>query len=181
MHESEVVQTTTVSSVPDLLPALIAHATMSLPTLPLFLEAAQSADALDESDLPQWEEAPPYSYAEPDSTPQEEMFTRNLVDVMLGRRIRLSNEAKAQRRRRFESGNCGQIFTELMDNITEQMVRWLAIYDTVGDGLSGARNDKMATCWLQWKARDIYYSTQEVLVLEKGGHPYDDSPMQLHV
>ena len=85
------------SSVPDLVsPALIHHATIHLPTSPLFLEATQSADALDESDLPQWEKEPPYSYVEPDSTPEEEGFTRNLVDVLLGRHVRLSNEAKAQ-------------------------------------------------------------------------------------
>lgn len=57
------------------------------------------------------------------------------------------------------------------------MVRWLAIYDTVGDGVSGDRNDQMAACWLQWKAQDIYCITQEALVLERGGHPYNDSPM----
>jgi len=68
----------------------------SLPSSPLFLEAAQSTEALDESDLPQWEGEPPYSYAEPDSTPQEERFTHNLVEVMLSRQIRLSNKANTQ-------------------------------------------------------------------------------------
>ena len=72
-----------ISSVPVLPPALITYATMRLPTSPMFLEAAQSADALDESDLPSWEEDPPYN-AEPDSTPEEDRFTHNLVDVMLG-------------------------------------------------------------------------------------------------
>jgi len=177
MPESKAVQSTTISSAPPLSPALIAHATKSLPSSPLFLEAAQSAEALDESDLPQWEGEPPYSYAEPDSTPQEERFTHNLVEVMLGRRIRLSNEANAQRGRRFENGDHELILTELIHNITEQMVRWLAIYDAVGEGVSGGRNDQMAACWLQWKAREIYSSTQEVLILEKGGNPYDDSPM----
>ena len=146
MHEAKVVQSTTISSVPALLPALIAHATMSLPTSPLFLEVVQSADALDESDLSQWEEEPPYSYAEPDSMPQEERFTRNLIEVMLGCRIRLSNKAKAQQRKRFENGDHGLIFTQFVHNITEQMVRWLAIDDTVGNDVSGDCNDQMAAC-----------------------------------
>ena len=46
------------SSVPVLPPALITHATMHLPTSAMFLEAAQSADALDELELPSWEEDP---------------------------------------------------------------------------------------------------------------------------
>jgi len=164
------------SSVPDLVsPALIHHTTIPLPTSPLFLEAAQSADALDESDLPRWEKEPPYSYVEPDSTPEEEGFTRNLVDVMLGRRVRLSNEAKAQRGRRFVNGDHEIIFSELVHVIKEQTVRWMAIYESIGDGMSRGRNGRMAACWLQWQAHSIYSSTHEALELEKGRNPYSDS------
>ena len=68
---------------------------MCLPTSPLFLEAAQSADALDESELPGWEKDPPYN-AEPALTPDEQIFTGNLVNVMLGKCSRLLDEMKAQ-------------------------------------------------------------------------------------
>ena len=68
---------------------------MCLPTSPLFLEVAQSADALDESELPGWEKDPPYN-AKPALTLDEQIFTDNLVDVMLGQCSRLSDEMKAQ-------------------------------------------------------------------------------------
>ncbi|KIM52699.1 hypothetical protein SCLCIDRAFT_140532, partial [Scleroderma citrinum Foug A] len=163
------------SSVPVLSPSLIHHATVPLPTSPLFLEATQSADALDETDLPRWEKEPPYAYAEPDSTTEEETFTCHLVDVMLGWRVRLLNEAKAQRRRRFGNGDHKIIFDELVYDIKEQMVRWMTIYDSIGDGTSRGHNSRMAVCWLQWQAWNIYGSTQEALELEKGGNPYNDS------
>ncbi|KIO07199.1 hypothetical protein M404DRAFT_24275 [Pisolithus tinctorius Marx 270] len=90
---SSIIHPSVISSVPSLLPALIAYATIPLPMSPLFLEAAESADALDESDLLKWEREPPYTYAEPDPTPEEQRFTCNLVDVMLRRRARLLGEA----------------------------------------------------------------------------------------
>ena len=92
----KVIHPSTLSLVPALSPVLIAHATVPLPTSPLFSEAAHSADGLDESELPRWEEEPPYMGAKSDSTPQEEQFTRNLFDVMLERRARLAKEARAQ-------------------------------------------------------------------------------------
>ncbi|KIO00405.1 hypothetical protein M404DRAFT_69124, partial [Pisolithus tinctorius Marx 270] len=111
---------------------LIAHATRSLPSSSLFLEAAQSTDALDESDLPRWEEDPPYMDSELDSTLQEERFTQNLIDVMLRRRMQLSNKSKVQRERRFAEGDHKLIFAELVDDLKEQIVRWSAVIDIVG-------------------------------------------------
>ena len=149
---------------------------MHLPTSPLFLEATQSADALDESELPSWENDPPYN-AEPDSTPDEQIFTRNLVDVMLGRCSRLSDEMKAQRAKRFEKRD-QELFTESVHSIVERVARWAAVYDVVQGCLdSSRRHDRMAACWLQWQARDIHRITEEVLKLEIGGNPYDNSLM----
>jgi len=164
------------SSVPVLPPALITHATMRLPTSAMFLEAAQSADALDESELPSWEEDPPYN-AESDSTPEEERFTRNLVDVMLGRRSRLSDEMKAERAKRFEKRDL-DLFTELVHSIKERMVRWFTVYDIVQASVeSSRRHNRMAACWLHWQARDIHRITEEALELEIGGNPYDNSAL----
>ncbi|KIO03682.1 hypothetical protein M404DRAFT_145231 [Pisolithus tinctorius Marx 270] len=81
---SQIICPNVISCIPALSPLLIAHATRSLPSSSLFLEAAWSTDALDESDLPRWEEDPPYMDSELDSTLQEERFTQNLIDVMLG-------------------------------------------------------------------------------------------------
>ena len=149
---------------------------MLLPTSSLFLEATQSADALDESELPSWEKDPPYN-AEPDSTLNEQLFTRNLVDVMLGRCSRLSDEMRTQRANWFEKRG-QELFTELVHSITEQMARWTAIYDVVqGCAESSRRHDQMAACWLQWQARDIHRITEEAQELEIGGNPYDNSSM----
>jgi len=168
----KVIHPSTLSLVPALSPVLIAHATVPLPTSPLFSEAAHSADGLDESELPRWEEEPPYMGAESDSTPQEEQFTRNLFDVMLGRRARLAKEARAQRRRCLESGDRVTFIMELVSTITKRSVRWSDVYEKVGDCLSGGRKDRMAMCWLQWQARDIYDITHEAAKLEQGGNPY---------
>ncbi|KIN98610.1 hypothetical protein M404DRAFT_157473 [Pisolithus tinctorius Marx 270] len=166
---SSIIHPGVISSVPSLPPALIAYATIPLPMSPLFLEAAESADALDESDLLKWEREPPYTYAKPDPTPEEQRFTRNLVDVMLGRHARLLGEADTHRAKHLENGDHQQVFTELMGNIAEKLVRWSAIYDTIGGpGMSDNRNIRMAACWLQWQAQDIYHITQEALELENG-------------
>ena len=118
---------------------------MHLPMSPLFLEATQSADALDKSELPSWENDPPYN-AEPDSTPDEQIFTRNLVDVMLGRCSRLSDEMKAQRAKRFEKRD-QELFTESVHSIVERVARWAAVYDVVQGCLdSSRRHDRMAAC-----------------------------------
>jgi len=163
------------SFVPALSPAIIAHATAPLPTSPLFSEATQSVDGLNESELPRWEEEPPYTDTKPDSTPQEEQFTCNLFDVMLGRHVRLAKEAKAQRRRHLESGDHVTILTELVSTITERLVRWSDVYDKVEDCLLGGHKDQMAMCWLQWQARDIYVMVRKALELEQGGNPYKNN------
>ena len=146
---------------------------MHLPTSPLFLEVTQSADALDESKLPSWENDPPYN-AEPDSTPDEQIFTCNLVDVMLGRCSRLSDEMKAQQAKQFEKRD-QELFTELVHSIVERVARWAAVYDIVQGCLdSSCCYDRMAACWLQWQARDIHRITEKVLELEIGGNSYDN-------
>ncbi|KAH7905409.1 hypothetical protein BJ138DRAFT_976790, partial [Hygrophoropsis aurantiaca] len=58
------------------------------PDTRLFHEALCSADAVDESDLSQWDADPPYGYPAPPNTPAEARFTANLADVMHGRRLR---------------------------------------------------------------------------------------------
>ncbi|KAI6113998.1 hypothetical protein F5141DRAFT_973070, partial [Pisolithus sp. B1] len=78
------------SSVPDLPLSLISLAVTPLPTSNLFHEASCSADALDESDLCIWEQEPPYEYPETIMTAHEVQYTKNMADVMLGRRWRLS-------------------------------------------------------------------------------------------
>ncbi|KAG1722375.1 uncharacterized protein EDB91DRAFT_1028103, partial [Suillus paluster] len=50
----------------------------------LFRQSLAGSDLIDESDLSQWDKPPPYKYAPPLRTPDEERFTQNLLDVMHG-------------------------------------------------------------------------------------------------
>ena len=70
---------------------------MPLPTSNRFYEASHSADALDESDLYLWEQQPPYDYPEPSITANEAHYTKNLVDVLFGRRWRLAKVVRDER------------------------------------------------------------------------------------
>ncbi|KAH7905364.1 hypothetical protein BJ138DRAFT_983402, partial [Hygrophoropsis aurantiaca] len=63
------------------------------PNTYLFHEALQSAEAVDESDLSQWDVNPPYLFSPPLDTPAEARFTANLADVMHGRRLRQERNA----------------------------------------------------------------------------------------
>lgn len=166
----------TLSFIPALSPVCIAHTNVPLPTSPLFSEATQSADSLDESELPRWEEEPPYMGTEPDSTPQEEKFTHNLFDVMLGWCTRLAKEAMAQQRRYLESGNHVMILTELASTIMERLVRWSDVmrgsgivcweierirWRCAGCRLSGRLETSMTShmrCW-NWNKAGIHTKT----------------------
>ncbi|KAF8836911.1 hypothetical protein BDN67DRAFT_884611, partial [Paxillus ammoniavirescens] len=76
----------------DLPLALVTLARAPILDSPLFHEALRSADALDELELHHWDGDPPYLQPVPADTIEEKQFTRNLVDVMFGHRLRLENE-----------------------------------------------------------------------------------------
>ncbi|KAH7918048.1 hypothetical protein BV22DRAFT_967080, partial [Leucogyrophana mollusca] len=77
---------------PSLPTTLLTWARIPLPDTRLFHETCQSAEAVDESDLPQWDFDPPYHSPEPPDTAAEVRFTENLIDVMHGRRCRQERE-----------------------------------------------------------------------------------------
>jgi hypothetical protein len=81
--------------------ALVKLATTPFPDTFLFREVLRSADALDETDLPLWDTDPPYQQPQPVDSEEEAQFTRNLIDVMSGRRMRLEKEAKRCRTARY--------------------------------------------------------------------------------
>ncbi|RDX43385.1 hypothetical protein OH76DRAFT_1323626, partial [Lentinus brumalis] len=66
----------------------VALAQLPLSSSRLFVEALESADALDESDLGVWNSRPPYhtlpTHQENDT---ERRFTERLVEVMHGKRF----------------------------------------------------------------------------------------------
>jgi len=159
-------------SVPQLPSSLISLAATSLPTSNLFYEASRSADALDESDLYIWECDPPYNYPEPDRTADEVRHTKNMVDVMFGRRWRLSKTARDERALRFVDGNAKELLVEMVTDLAGRIHRWIAVASKVAEMEEDGRKRAMADCWLCWQARDILADTGEATVLSSGKNPY---------
>ncbi|KAI5982849.1 hypothetical protein EDD15DRAFT_2376808 [Pisolithus albus] len=155
-------------SVPDLPSSLISLASTPLPTSTLFHDASRSADALDESDLSIWEQEPPYAYPEPTATVHEVQYTKNLVDVMLGRRWRLSKAVRDGRALQFIDE---EFLVGTLKDLTGRISRWSSVASRVAGSESG-RNREMAHCWLQWQARDILTDCKEVEMLKNGENPY---------
>ena len=143
-----------------------------LTTSHLFHEASRSADALDESELYLWEQEPPYDYLEPATTPLEERFTRNMVDVLLGRRWRLAKAARDERALCFANGEAQDILHEIANDLVGRIHRWAKVVSHITGMEDSGRNRAMAECWLYWQARDILADTEDVKVLKNGGNPY---------
>ncbi|KAI5993046.1 hypothetical protein EDD15DRAFT_2367859 [Pisolithus albus] len=159
------------SSVPNLPLSLISLAAMPLPTSNLFHEASCSADALDESDLWIWEQEPPYKYPETTMTAHEVQYTKNMADVMLGRRWRLSKAVRDERALRFVEGKAQELLAGILRGLAGRIHRWTTAASHVG-GMGGGRNREMADCWLCWQARDIVSDSEEANILIGGGNPY---------
>ena len=84
-----------------LLSSQITLAMEPLPDSHLFHLAAHSMDELDKSKLVHWDKDPPYSQSKLANTPEEEQFTRSLMDVMFGRWVCLEIEARTHCKRRY--------------------------------------------------------------------------------
>ncbi|KAG2125360.1 uncharacterized protein EDB93DRAFT_1258224 [Suillus bovinus] len=115
------------SQLPPLPQALINLATTSLPDSYLYRCASQSADNLDESELPQWDINPPYATPHPSDTAAEARFTENLVQVMHGRNSRLEKEQLQQRAQKYTAGGMNGLCTELKEAIGTLLGQWTVI------------------------------------------------------
>ena len=140
------------SSVPPLPLSLISFATMPLPTSNRFYEASHSADALDESDLYLWEQQPPYDYPEPSMTANKAHYTKNLVDVLFGRRWRLAKVVRDERALCFASGKVQDLLDEIVEDLVGHIHRWTTIASHITGTKDTNRNKVMADCWLCWQA-----------------------------
>ncbi|KAF9231590.1 hypothetical protein BU15DRAFT_68209 [Melanogaster broomeanus] len=159
-------------SLPSVLPlALIALAVAPLPDSPLFRQALYDAEALDESELRHWDNDPPYLQPEPANTVEEGRFTKNLVDVMLGHRLHLENEARQYRACRHAAGGGGELATELHTIATKTFREWVHLHSILPN-CKARRHRELAESLLQWRARIVYSYGNEVKQLERGGNPY---------
>lgn len=160
------------SQLPPLPQALINLATTSLPDSYLYHCASQSADNLDESELPQWDINPPYATPHPSDTAAEARFTENLVQVMHGRNSRLEKEQLQQRAQKYTAGGMNGLCTELKEAIGTLLGQWYVLQDYISDAKDCDRHIKMARCLLQWRARTIYLYHTEVQKMLSGLNPY---------
>ena len=152
--------------------SLLSFAMKPLPTSHLFHEASRSVDALDESELHLWEQDPPYNYVEPATTSLEECFTKNMVDVLLGRCWRLAKVVRDERALRFTNGEVQGILHEIADVLVGCIHRWTKVVSRITGMEDSSRNRAMTECWLYWQAWDILADTKEVKVLKNGDNPY---------
>jgi hypothetical protein len=161
------------------LPAsLVVLAATPLPNTFLFHQALEDPDAIDESDLPQWDAWPPYPYNPPSDTPAESRFTKSLEEVMHGRNLRLEREARAQRASRFNAGETAPtVLINEIREILETLVRnWIALQDVVVSLPVNTceRHRVMAALLLHWQARTAHVLHGEGQLLRVGLNPYEN-------
>lgn len=70
-------------------------AALPLPTSDLFQSVLQDADLVDESELDQWDQGPPYTV--PSDQYFSPVYIDNLVDVMHGRQLREHRREQSKR------------------------------------------------------------------------------------
>jgi hypothetical protein len=128
----------------------------------LFKLALKSADELDESDLAQWDQDPPYVIAEDQDTPSEIRWTARLQEVMHGRRLRQQREVDEKRKRYHQ----GLSQSSLRSDLEGVMCKYRADYDRIERIMStyegGSREMVMGIHLLWWKARNVYYTNLQL-------------------
>lgn len=159
-------------TVPLLSESLLQLATKPLPTSDLFLSTLHDPNLVDESDIDHWDRPPPY----PTSTSHDsELYTKNLIDVMHGRRLRI--HCKEERRRMQESRTepVRALRSSLSALFEAQMMLWEQALEQVGGGIypneretSGA----MARHYLQWSARRAMALHEELEAVAVGMDAY---------
>ncbi|KAG2114307.1 uncharacterized protein F5147DRAFT_770285 [Suillus discolor] len=159
------------SQLPPLPRSLINLAVTSLPDGELFHLTSQSADNLDESELPQWDNNPPYTMPPPSDTRAEVRFTENLVQVMHGRNSHLEKEELQQCVQKYTAGVLN-LCTEMKDAIGVLLGQWYILQDYISGTKDCDRHFRMAQCLLQWRARRIYLYHTEVQKMLSRLNPY---------
>lgn len=126
--------------------ALLALASEPLPTSHLFLDASESADNLDESEITQFDGDPPYA-AQPPSTEPDSVYLEKMLDVMSGRRARHERQRDTEMERK--SHEC--IERELIHELGE----WEALAIVLETYEASASHNAMAHNRLWWRARIV--------------------------
>jgi hypothetical protein len=99
-------------------------ATEPLPSSYLFREALRSPDALDESGLNHWDNAPPYAPPQTKGSDDSDQYMANLIDVMHGRRLRQARQWEDSRIACAEAGDVGRVLDSMQADLKEAMRNW---------------------------------------------------------
>jgi hypothetical protein len=152
--------------------SIIAWAALPLPDSFLFHQALVGSDLIDESDLSQWNKAPPYNSPPPLNSPEEARFTQNLAAVMHGQHCRLEKASRVRRARMFHMGEVSVIQRELHAAKTILMENWDELHTYVSHMEGCERHKVMAECYVHRRARDIINYRREADSLAQGQNPY---------
>lgn len=104
-------------------------------------------------------------------TVDEARYTRNMVDVLIGRRWRLAKVARDERALRFTNGKVQNLLDDMVKRLIGRIDRWITIASHVTVMEETGRNRVMADCWLRWQARDIFNDSEEVKALKNRENP----------
>lgn len=159
-------------TVPLLSESLIQLAIKPLPTSDLFLSTLHDSDLVDESDLDHWDLPPPY----PTSTSHNsELYTKNLMDVMHGRRLRIHCKEERRRMQESRSKPVHALRSSLSALFKAQMMLWEQVLEQVeGDVCPGERGESGAMAYhhLQWSARRAMALHEELEAVAVGMDAY---------
>jgi hypothetical protein len=149
-------------------PALVTLALMPLPDTYLFHEALCGEDALDESELGVWDAKPPYPLSStPEDSTAEREFTRRLVEVMHGRRLRMQEENEKKRDKLY-----GHVPSELKMGIYEDFVAGLRgcerteLFIKCFSSARASQAFQITEHFLQWQARTVYMLYEKYTCME---------------
>lgn len=152
--------------------SLIRSSTFSLPDSYLFHQSLAGSNLIDQSDLLQWDKAPPYNSPAPPDSPEEDRFTQNLLDVMHGRHLRAERESHTHRTAMYSMGEISKILKEIREVRQRLVTGWDELHARVSNLQACTRHKVMAECYRQWVARRILNYQREDDILITGKNPY---------
>jgi hypothetical protein len=166
------------SLLPSPLPTLEHLATLPLPTTTLFFEAFRGE--LDESELPQWDLLETYTSPRDQLTQFSHMYTKNLIQVMHGRRLRLQQEDAAVRFAIYRDKGLGELRSSIVEEARSVLQEWRVIEGVLGNFKEGSCYHEMAQHILQWKSKKFCELRGELDALDAGGDAtYQDTIRKL--
>jgi len=129
---------------------------------------------VDESDLSQWDNPPPYHSPPLKDTPDEVRFMQNLLDVVHGRRLHLERESYARRAAICKAEGIAQAQKAVQEawKGVIQVCHWDKLHMYVSNLQACTRHKVMAECYLQWQARAFLNYLCEEDMLTAGKNPY---------